>query len=239
MANVIAIVPVRSGSTELPNKNIRSILGRTLLEHNIRLLKQSSTLNRIIVSTDSEQYADIARKAGAEAPFLRPSVLSQKYSSTEDVLSHCLNWLKENQGESVDIVVFQQVNDLFKRAEWIDMCVSFLIDNPDYDSAFVAKIEEKNFWYEDETGSFKRLSNFGHTPRQLKKKIYREDTGLACATRPHIILDQGRRLGDKVKIFPHKDFTVDIHNEFDLNLARVVVDHFPEVRSLIDPGSEK
>jgi len=233
--NIVAIIPARSGSKGLSGKNIRKLFGKTLLEINIKLLKKISTIDRIIVSTDSHEYADIAVQAGAEAPFLRPKELSGDYSTTEDTLIHVINWLKERENYIVDIVVFQQVNDLFKRQDWLEECINSLLDNDDLDTAFVAEIIDKNFWIE-ENGKYVKLSRFGHGARQLKPHIYREDTGLASATRARVLTEEKKRIGDNVKIIPHTQFCVDIHTDFDFKLAEVIAENFVEFNKILKNG---
>jgi len=230
---IVAIIPVRAGSKGLNNKNIRELLGKSLLERNISLLKKIKTIDQIIISTDSQEYADIAIKAGARAPFLRPKEISGDYASSEDALIHTINWLKDNEGYIVDIVVFQQVNDLFKRQEWIEECINSLLEDDKLDTAFVAEIIDKNFWIK-ENDKYIKLSNFGHKARQLKSHIYREDTGLASATRARILIEENRRIGDNVKIIPHTQFCVDIHNDFDFKLAELIVKNFNEYKEILD-----
>lgn len=232
--NIVAIIPARSGSKGLKGKNIRELLGKSLLERNIELLKTIDKIDRIIVSTDSKEYAQIAKKAGAEVPFLRPDELSSDYATTEDTLKHTINWLKENENYIVDIVVFQQVNDLFKRKEWIEECIDSLLKDDNLDTAFVAEVTHKNYWIKDDDGTFKRLSNTGHIARQLKRDIYREDTGLASATRARLLTEEDRRIGDNVKIIPHEQYSIDIHTDFDFKLAELVINNFDVFKKLID-----
>ena len=234
-ADVLALVPARSGSEGLAHKNVRRLAGRTLLEHTIDLLRTIPEIGRIVVSTDADAYREMATAAGAEAPFRRPEELSGKYASTEDTLKHALQWLAEHDGYEPDIVVYQQVNDLFKRREWIVRCIEALVDHPELDTAFVAMVVHKNFWIEED-GRFVRLSHEGHVARQLKRPIFREDTGLACATRPRLILEEGRRIGDRVEIIPHETFSIDIHDDFDWALAELVTERFPELRALLASG---
>jgi len=233
--NIVAIIPARSGSKGLTGKNIKSIFGKSLLERNIELLKNIDKIDRIIISTDSQEYANIAVKSGAEALFLRPKELSSDYATTEDTLKHTLLWLKENENYTVDIVVFQQVNDLFKKQEWVEECINSLLDDEELDSAFVAEVIHKNFWIEKD-GKFVRLSNTGHIARQLKQPLYREDTGLASATRARLLTDENRRIGDNVKIIPHEQFCVDIHTDFDFKVAELIAQNFEEYMEILKNG---
>ena len=85
---ILALVTARSGSKSVKNKNIRLINGKPMIAYSIEHAKASKYINRIIVTTDSEEYAAIAREYGAETPFIRPSELAQDSSLDVDVFEH-------------------------------------------------------------------------------------------------------------------------------------------------------
>jgi CMP-N-acetylneuraminic acid synthetase len=230
--NVVAIIPARGGSKGLPRKNILPLLGKPLIQYTIEIAKKVDSLDRIIVSTDDDQIADIARDLGAEVPFMRPKELAQDYTSTEDVLKHVILWLKKNEGYIVDIVVYLQLTDFFKKSEWIDRAVRMLLDDDNLESVFVAYPDHKNYWRK-QGDTFVRLTEGKHMARQLKERVYREDTGLGCATRAALLVEQNRRLGDKVKIIENSGFTIDIHSEFDLWLTEKVLRERPEFKKYL------
>ncbi len=93
MAEVVALIPARAGSKAVPNKNIRPLGGRPLLAWSIAACLQSSEIGRTIVSTDSADYSQTARKLGAEAPFLRPAEISGDSAIDYDFVVHALDWL--------------------------------------------------------------------------------------------------------------------------------------------------
>jgi len=108
----------------------------------------------------------------------------------------------------------------------IDRVVQALQEDPSLDSAFIGYRDHKNYWLEAEDGFSPMGPHRGHVSRQMKRPVYREDTGLACATRPHFLLGEPpRRLGDRVLIIPNEDpaSAIDIHEEFDLWLADKVL----------------
>jgi CMP-N,N'-diacetyllegionaminic acid synthase len=96
MGNVIAIIPARSGSKSVKDKNITSLSGHPLISYSIISAKLSNMIDKVIVSTDSEKYAEIAIKYGAEVPFIRPAEFSSDDSTDLDVMLHAMNWMKEN-----------------------------------------------------------------------------------------------------------------------------------------------
>ncbi len=90
---VTAIIPARGGSKRIPKKNTKLFVGRPVIEYSIATAQKSGLFDRIIVSTDSEEIASIARAAGAEVPFMRPPELADDHATTAVVLEHALNWL--------------------------------------------------------------------------------------------------------------------------------------------------
>ena len=99
----IAIIPARGGSKRIPRKNIKLFGGRPLIAYSIEVAKISGLFDKIIVSTDDTEVAEIALSYGAEVPLLRPKELADDFTGTEDVVNHTLDYLKE-QGHTYDYV---------------------------------------------------------------------------------------------------------------------------------------
>jgi CMP-N,N'-diacetyllegionaminic acid synthase len=129
MTEIIALIPARSGSKGVPHKNIRKLGGHSLLEWSIAACKASMTINRTIVSTDSEEYARISRDLGAEAPFLRPTKFSDDNSSDYTFIIHALDWFKLNGSEPKYIVHIRPTTP-FRNPNLIDQAVEKFINNP-------------------------------------------------------------------------------------------------------------
>ena len=94
--NRVAIIPARGGSKRIPRKNIKLFLDRPMISYPINCLKESGLVERIIVSTDDEEIADIARQEGAEVPFMRPAKLADDFTGTGPVTRHAIEWLIEH-----------------------------------------------------------------------------------------------------------------------------------------------
>ncbi len=101
----IALICARGGSKGLPGKNIKPLGGIPLIGRSIQVAKQVSRIDRIIVSTDSEEIAEVAREYGAEVPFMRPEELAQDNSSEWLVWQHTLDFLKKNDSNIIDGLV--------------------------------------------------------------------------------------------------------------------------------------
>ncbi len=231
--SVVAIIPARGGSKGLPKKNIADLGGKPLIAWTIEAALKSPLIERVIVTTDSEDIADTAVKYGAEAPFLRPAEISGDYALTEDALYHALKWLEDNENKRYSIWVYLQPTDVFRCGGIVNKVVERLYGNTELDTVFAACPEHKNFWAR-KGDTFSRLTERGYLPRQKKEHIYREDTGIACATREYVIRSK-RRIGERVDIVVHDTEYgfVDIHTEFDLWLAGKIITELG-----VDPNGE-
>ncbi|MBI3318714.1 MAG: acylneuraminate cytidylyltransferase family protein [Candidatus Omnitrophica bacterium] len=217
--SVVAVIPARGGSKGLPVKNIRPLGGKPLIAYSIEAAKGCPLIDRVIVSTDDPEIQRVALEHGAEAPFLRPKELATDCATTESVLQHALTWLEEQEGFQVDILVFLQPTDIFRKAWMLKEVIRRLQADPNLDSAFVAFETHKNFW-RITNGQPVRLLEVPYGPRQKREHLFREDTGLACATRARFIRE-GRRLGPRTSIVANSDpaSLIDIEDEFTFWLA--------------------
>jgi len=225
--HVVAVIPARGGSKGLPGKNVKALGGKPLLAYTIEAATGCPLIDRVIVTTDDAAIASVAKDYGAEAPFVRPPELARDETPTEPVLAHAVEWLEREEGYRTDIVVFFQPTDIFRKRWMVEQVVRRLLEDESLDSAFVAYKTHKNFWRKQD-GQWVRLApDIRYGPRQKREALYREDTGLACATRAEFI-KAGRRLGDRVDLVVTDDVCtgVDIHNEFDFWMAeRIVNEH--------------
>ncbi len=94
--SIVAIIPARGGSKRIPNKNIRSFVDQPIISYSIKAAQETNLFDRIIVSTDSEEIAEVAKTCGAEVPFIRPAELADDFTGTVPVLLHALDWLNEH-----------------------------------------------------------------------------------------------------------------------------------------------
>lgn len=222
--NVVAIIPARGGSKGLLRKNLRPLAGKPLIAYSVEAAKASTLVDRVIVSTDDEEIAQVAREYGAEIPFLRPPELAEDFTPTEPVLQHAIEWLEKHDGYRVDIVLFLQTTDIFRKKSMIDGVIRRLLEDDRIDSCFVAYSTHKNFWRRQGDEWVRLAPDIAYGPRQKREHLYREDTGIACATRAEFIR-QGKRLGPRVDIIANHDEAsgIDIQDEFTFWLAERVI----------------
>lgn len=219
--NILALIPARSGSKSVPNKNIRLLNGKPMLAYSIEHAKQSKYINRIILSTDSYEYANIGLKFGAEVPFIRPSEYATDTALDIDVFYHCLTYLKEKENYDCDIVVQLRPTYPIRNVEDIDNMIEILIHNKDVDSVrSIAPAKEIPYkmWLKSENGLMRPLiesiPECYNMPRQELPKVYYQN---ACidVVRGEIILEQKSMSGDTIYGYEmSKNYDIDTENEF-------------------------
>ena len=227
----ICIIPARGGSKGLRGKNIKIFNGKPLIAWPILAAKQCEKIDEIIVTTDSEEIAEKADFFGATVPSLRPTNLAQDDTTTEETLKYALNEFENLNNTRFDLCVFLTCTDIFRSVNWITGAINRLENDNTLDSVFAASPTHKNYWQKDNKSKFKRVLREMevYSSRQEKKPIYREDTGLACASRAYL-WRVGKRIGDNVEIIINEDFqtSIDIHDEFDFFLAEKALEYLKE-----------
>jgi CMP-N-acetylneuraminic acid synthetase len=182
---ILCIIPARSGSKGIVNKNIKLYKGIPLMGWSIKQALATERKMRVVVSTDSEEYAKIARDLGAETPFLRPKEISEDLSTTLECLKHCLEWLNTNENYKPDIVVLLQPTSPERNLDELNKCIEKFIDSRDkYDSLFtVYKMEKcpiKMFYFDDNIfrpffDNFNGLIEPFNKPRQILPETYNQN----------------------------------------------------------------
>lgn len=120
--SILGFIPARGGSRGLPGKNIRPLNGKPLLAHTIEVALRSR-IDRLILSTDSEEIASVGKQAGAEVPFLRPEHLASDTSVIEDALIDLLQKLKETESYEPEVIVLLHPTTPLRKAKDIDGCI--------------------------------------------------------------------------------------------------------------------
>jgi pseudaminic acid cytidylyltransferase len=92
----LAIIPARGGSKRIPRKNIRAFEGRPIIDYSIAASRASGLFDRIVVSTDDAEIAEVARRSGADVPFVRPAALADDHAATVPVVRHAIDWCAEH-----------------------------------------------------------------------------------------------------------------------------------------------
>ena len=133
MTQILALIPARGGSKGIPRKNIRSFAGYPLIAWSIAAGLQAHTVNRVIVSTDNDEIAAVAREYGAETPFMRPLELAQDHTNDLPVFEHALKWLEDIESYKPDIVIQLRPTSPIRPKDCVDSAIKILLENPEAD----------------------------------------------------------------------------------------------------------
>jgi CMP-N,N'-diacetyllegionaminic acid synthase len=123
---IVGAICARGGSKGVPRKNLRNLLGKPLIAHAVECARACPILQRVVVSTDDEEIADVARQFGAEVPFMRPAKLAEDDTSKWAVFQHLVRTLEEKEGGTVDILVDLDVGTPLRQPDDIVRCVEQL-----------------------------------------------------------------------------------------------------------------
>ena len=139
MSEIVGLVTARGGSKSIPGKNVKPLAGKPLIAWTIEAALQSRGLNRVIVSTDDNEIAEVARGWGAEVPFMRPSELAQDDSPHIDAVEHAIHWLAAHGNSRPDYVMTLQPTSPLRTAVDIDAAIQIAEDT---DATAVASVCE-------------------------------------------------------------------------------------------------
>jgi N-acylneuraminate cytidylyltransferase len=205
-AKILAIIPARGGSKGIPRKNIRRFAGYPLIAYSIAAAIQAQGAIRVIVSTDDQEIAEVARHFGAETPFLRPAELAADRTTDLPVFQHALHWLAEHENYHPEMILHLHATSPARPRGFVDQAVRLLRENPEVECVRSVVSPWQNpykMWQIDpQSGRMVSLltvpgiSEPYNTPRQLLPAVFLQ-TGHANAIRPAAIL-QGSMTGTAI-----------------------------------------
>lgn len=144
MSKVLGVITARGGSKGIPGKNIKPLLGKPLIGYTIEAAKASGVFDRLILSTDDQQIADVAKGFGCEVPFIRPADLAADKSSHLPVMQHAIQWMKEKENYIPDYVMILQPTSPLRQPEHIKEAVA-MIEKTGADSVLSISEIPENF----------------------------------------------------------------------------------------------
>jgi len=189
---VVAIVPARGGTDRVPYLNIKRLGDRPLLAHTLEAAGAAQTVDRVVVTTDDERVAEVARTHGADVPFLRPAELARDIPSLKPVIVHAVREI-ETRGDHADVVVVLQATTPFRTAETVDAAVRRLVEGGH--DAVVSVTEERTLSWREEEGQLRPLFD-KEGRRDHLTPVFKENGGVVVMRRA--VLDLESRFGDKV-----------------------------------------
>lgn len=220
--DIVAIIPARGGSKGVPQKNIRTLGGFPLIAYSVVAARLAKSITRVIVSTDSEEIAEIARHYGAEAPFLRPAAYARDKSPDIEFVVHALQWFRDHEAVEPDLLIHLRPTTPLRDPEIIDQAVQEVLSNTmatSLRSGHLASESPFKWFTRDDGGYFRTLNGLpveaANLPRQDFPDVYIPD-GYVDVLLPRFVLETNTMHGDKVIGYRSPVCTeVDTEEDFD------------------------
>src|SRR5262245_8729485 len=244
MAVAIAIVPARRGSKSIPRKNIRPLGGVPLIAYSIEAGLRARLVDRVILSTDDEEIAEIARAWGAEVPFLRPAALATDQTLDLPVFQHALDWLQANEGSVPEIVVHLRPTSPLRPPECVDAAIELLRADATLDCVRGVMLATQNpykMWRVEADGIMTPLlagdaAEAYNRPRQELPQVYWQ-TGHVDAVRTSVITERALMTGGRIRaLIVDPAYACDIDTDADWRRTESLLEHIdrPVVRPRAD-----
>lgn len=218
----IAIIPARSGSKGLKDKNIKQLNNKPMIAYTIEAAVKSGVFDDVIVSTDSQKYADISIKYGASVPFLRPDYLSTDTATTNDVIEYTIKELKETEKDYDYFMILQPTSPL-RQPEDILGAVKLLFEKDANSVVSVCEVEHSPLYMNtlDKSLSMNSfLQNDIKTRRQELPKYYRLNGAIYLCKADYFLRYKNFYKEKSYAYIMDKKRSVDIDDEIDFIMAK-------------------
>jgi len=227
--DIVALVPARSGSKGITDKNILPLNGHPLIGYSIVVAKQSKFIKEVYVTTDSEKYSKISLSYGAKIPFLRPYEISKDLSLDKEFFIHFIEWCKKKRGRVPDLIVHLRPSTPLRNYQLVDSAIYKLISHPEATalrSCQKSELTPYKMFYDDSGFMRPFMSDDSYLesynqPRQVFPNTYLPN-GYVDIIRPETLLDTGLLHGNKILLYVTPK-TADIDDFKDYEGASVLL----------------
>jgi N-acylneuraminate cytidylyltransferase/CMP-N,N'-diacetyllegionaminic acid synthase len=224
---MLALITARGGSKAIPGKNIKILAGKPLIAWTIEAAKKAESIDRVVVSTDDELIAKIAKEWGADVPFLRPSELAQDNSPSIDAVTHAVKWLAENENYQPEYVMLLQPTSPLRSAEDIQNVIEFAKSRQAESVVSVARADQHPYWMKT-ISSEGRLVNFmpesiSFSRRQDLPAAYMLNGSIYLVKRDILIARNSLYTENTLAYVMPTERSMDIDTPWELYLAELIL----------------
>ncbi|EIT6977192.1 acylneuraminate cytidylyltransferase family protein [Vibrio vulnificus] len=226
---ILAITPARGGSKRLPGKNIKNLNGKPLIQWTIDAALAVPEIARVMVTTDCDEIADIAKQAGAEVPFIRPPELATDTSSSTDVIRHALDFYRA-QGEEFDFVLLLQPTSPIRSADDIRHAIEQLKAHTADAVVSVCPCDHSPLWANTLPDDRSMADFIRHEVSQLRSQdlpdYYRINGAIYLTKVSRFYQENSLFLSSNIFAYVmDNESSVDIDHELDFLIAETVLKH--------------
>ncbi|WP_273211532.1 cytidylyltransferase domain-containing protein [Helicobacter rodentium] len=227
----LAIIPARSGSKRLKDKNIKILGNKPLLAWSIESALNSKYVNEVVVTTDSEHYANIAQEYGANTPFLRPQELSRDCSSSFEAIKHTILFYRDLLAKKFDYTILLQPTSPLRKSFHIDEACELLLQNNKQSIISVTPCEHSPLWTNTLPQNHS-MDNFlaqdiCNTRSQDLPTYYRLNGAIYIANTDILLKKESFFIKDSMAYCMDNLYSIDIDTELDFAFAEFLIHNMP------------
>ena len=221
-SGIIAIIPARGGSKGISGKNIKLLAGKPLIAYSIEAALESKYFDRIILSTDKREIAEVADKFGAEV-ILRPAELATDTTPTAPVLEHVVRHLEQTEKYRTDVVVLLQPTSPLRNSQHINQALDTFFENQ-CDSLLSVCPSHAFFWRIHENQPSPLNYDFRKRPRRQDRESEYKENGAIYVIKSTMLMMGHSFLGGKIGLYVMpEEYSTEIDSEFDFWLCEKVI----------------
>ena len=224
----LAIIPARGGSKRLPKKNILDLAGKPLISWSIKAAIKSKYIDKVMVTTDSDEIMEVAQKYGAEVPFKRPDYLATDMAIRPDVIKHTIDFYQNENQEKFDYIIFLQPTSPLRNETHIDNAIEYMFEKNADAIVSVCEVEHPVQWsglLPDNKDMSDFLDDLDIKSRSQDFPIYYRLNGAIFICDSHKFMESGCMVL-KNNIFAYimpQDVSIDIDTKIDFILSEVIL----------------
>lgn len=225
----LAIVPARGGSKGIPRKNITLVEGKPLIQYTIDEALKSKYIDRVMVSTDDEEIANVAKGCGAEVPFLRSPELASDQAKTIDALIHAVSELKKIEGNTYDYLVLLQPTQPFRKHWHIDEAIVKIVDQNESSLVSISEVREHPILMRtiDSAEHVRPLLNANSTVRRQDFPSFYKVNGCIYINKLDETFSSDTSLNDnKLAYLMEQKYDLDIDEPLDLEIMKMILQRY-------------
>jgi len=232
---ILAIVPARAGSKGIPEKNIKPLCGKPLIEWTIEPALASKHIDDVMVSTDSERIAALASDCGVQVPFLRPAELALDETPGADVILHVLQWYEEVR-QTYDCFILLQPTSPFRKISHMDDAIEVCVNDQDADAVVsICEVDDHPYWMKvlDENRRIKTYVSEDQIPssRQKLPKLYKNNGAIYICTWDAFLEDRSFYKRNCKGFIMNKQSSIDLDTLDDWEYAEYRIQRDAHLRS--------